>query len=61
MVIGIGEQNRPIRWQIFSVNSKAMVLSGDEAALGGGVDTGEVVTSVTIPIGRGDGATKQLQ
>ena len=56
VVIGVGEQDVPVRGQGQWVHSEAVVLAGDEAALGALVDTGLVVASVPVPEDRGRGS-----
>ena len=47
-VIGICKEDGPIRRQGIGVDSKAMILCGDEAAVCSVVDTRDVVPSVAI-------------
>ena len=48
VVIGIGEENGPIRWQGSDISGKTVILSCDEASLAVVMDTGLVVATVTI-------------
>ena len=48
-VVLVGEEDRPVFRQCGGFKRKAVILGGDEAALGGGVGTGLIVTSVSIP------------
>ena len=50
LVVGIGEEDVPARRDGVVVNSEAVVLGGDETALGGRVDAGLVVTTIAIPV-----------
>ena len=56
LVVGVGEEDVPVRGQGQGVHSEAVVLAGDEAALRALVDAGLVVASVTIPEDVGGGA-----
>ena len=51
LVVGIGEENQPIRWEGGVVNGKAVVLGRDEASFGRCVDARLVVATVTISEG----------
>ena len=50
VVVSVREKDRPIGWQGFSGDCKAMVLCCDETAFACGVDTGLVVATVTVPV-----------
>lgn len=52
LVVGVGEEDIPVTGQGLGVNSEAVVLAGDEAAVCALVDTRLVVASVTIPAKR---------
>ena len=52
-IVSISEQNPPIRWQGGDIDSKPMVLGGDEASLTVAMDTRLVVATVAIPTGLG--------
>lgn len=49
VVVGIGEQNVPVVGQGVGVDSEAVVLTGDEAAVGSVMEARLVVATVTIP------------
>lgn len=48
LVIGIGEEDVPVRWQSLGVDSEAMVLTGDEATACSFMEAWLVVATVTI-------------
>ena len=48
-VVGVCEENRPIRRQGGDVNRKAVVLRGDETATTVVMETRLIVSSVTVP------------
>ena len=55
VVIGVGEEDVPVRGERVGVHSEAVVLTGDEAAICSVVDAGLVVASVTVPERRTSG------
>lgn len=49
VVIGVGEEDIPPLWEGVRADGKAVILAGDEAAIGSRVDAGLVVTAVPVP------------
>lgn len=49
VVVGISEEGTPSGWQACRVHCKAMVLGGNEAALGALMEAGLIVSTVPIP------------
>lgn len=49
LVVCICEQDQPVGGHSFRVDSKAVILSCDEAAFGGGVNARLIVSTVAIP------------
>ena len=49
VVVGVGEKDVPVLGQGPGVDSEAVVLTGDVAAVGSFVDAGLVVAAVTVP------------
>lgn len=49
VIVGVGEEHVPVLRQGPRVHSEAVVLTGDEAALGSFMDAGLVVTTVPVP------------
>ena len=61
LIISICEQDLPIRWQVAVVHRKAVVLGGDETALGRRVETGLVVATVAVPVRGYEDESRLLQ
>lgn len=51
LIIGICKQHRPIRRQSVSVNSKTMILCGDETTICSMVNAWDVMASISISAG----------
>lgn len=49
VVVGVGEEDVPVLWEGLQVHGKAVILAGDEAAVGSRVYAGLVVTAVPVP------------
>lgn len=49
VIVGVGKEDVPVSGQGVRVDSEAVVLTGDEAAIGSLVDARLVVATVTVP------------
>ncbi len=48
-IIGVGEEHIPVFWKSFGINSKPMILRGDETAICSFMYAGLVMATITIP------------